>query len=103
VFSFYDREYYALTAAEELKQQGFKDITVQFVEAVYKQLKKEAGNYTNYLHDKAEKALYYTLQVDHEPLRRTFVWSDRFFFILGQSDDVSHNLELIDSYNDKSV
>lgn len=97
------REANALTAAIELEKQDFKNVTVELIEAVYKQLANEARKHTKSWRKNAENALYYTYTTDQERFHDAVVWDDRFFLLCGQSDKNFHQLNLIDTYNDKSV
>jgi hypothetical protein len=99
IFNLYYRETDASLIVEELKQEEFENITVEFVQIVCKQLKEEAQKHTKSWREYGDNALYYTT----ERSGLLVVWSDRFFLLKGKSDNDSHQLELIDAYNDKSA
>lgn len=89
----------ASTIVGELKKQGFDDVTVEFVQIIHKQLKKKPQKHTKSWRENADNAFYYTTKRSDLP----DIWSDRFFLLCGQSDDNSYQIELIDTYNEKSA
>jgi hypothetical protein len=46
-------------AVQMLRQEGFENVSVELVRAVYDQLEKEADKRTKIYHDNAENKLYY--------------------------------------------
>jgi hypothetical protein len=84
-------------AIRNLDKQGFESVSVEFVRAIYDQLKKEQW------YDNADKALYYTRAVPSEGVFA--MWSQRYLlsFKRQPTDGDSHEIEVFDCFNDKSM
>jgi hypothetical protein len=85
------------TAIRNLEEQGFKEVSVEFVRAVYDQLEKEQW------HQNADKSMYYTCVL---PSEESFVmWSQRYLLSFDDTstEGDSHQVQVFDCYNDKSM
>lgn len=89
--------------ARELEEQGFKDVSLKFVQAVCDQLKIQIEMT---MRKAADKSHYYTIDFgyDSDLSHSVFVWSQRYFLFFNndQPNEDFHELELVDSFNDKS-
>jgi hypothetical protein len=95
----------AQAVVQSLQEQDFPNVSIELVQAVYGQLEKEAEKYVKPLQENADKARYYSLDVNKERFDYlAYMWSDRYVLFL-ESDQTNrdfHMLQLFDSYNDKS-
>jgi Zn-dependent M32 family carboxypeptidase len=93
----------AFDAIETLADEGFENVSVAFVEAVYNQLEKEADKLVKIHREKAENTLYYTFV--EKGYKSVFLLSERFFLLYDfqSTDPTAHKLELFDLFNDKSM
>jgi hypothetical protein len=92
----------ATDAAGILHRQGFRDVSMKFVKAIYKQLSREAEKRVTKLNERAENALYYEITTEKEELS---VWSERYLLLYpSNSPDSDHyEIEVFDTFNDKSA
>jgi hypothetical protein len=96
-------KYDASDAIEMLAQEGFENVSVEFVCAIYKQLEKEAYENTKMRLDSAENKLYYAFINDN--YKYVALLSERYCVLYERisTDPHVHELELFDLFNDKSV
>jgi hypothetical protein len=89
-------------AVEILKEQGFTEITVAYVEAVYEQRSKQIKKRMEPWRQNAEKSLYWTALDEDDDW--TILWSERYILFYDFcSNDPNHKVKVVDSYNDKSM
>jgi hypothetical protein len=92
-------------ALEELEYEGFNNVTVEFVEAIFNQLEKAAEKHIKTSRENGEKAYYYSLAPGEIRSEMPHVWSERYVLLhkVASSKAYFHQFELFDLYNDKSV
>jgi hypothetical protein len=91
------------SAIPMLKDQGFENVAVEFVQVIYDQLAKQSEMHMKTWHEKAKKSSYYNIDTDEDSL--IFVWSERYILLFKDepTDSQFHQIKLFDAYNDKNV
>jgi hypothetical protein len=89
----------ATNTIETLRNEGFSNISLDFVKAMYDHLSIKTQKYIEHCHDKSEKSLVYTIQSEHA----VNVWSERYFlsYKYRSLDSTLHKIDVFDSFNDK--
>jgi hypothetical protein len=92
----------AIDSVRILDDRGFGDVSIKFVEAIYKQLSQETEKHFKQLHERSEKAFIYEITT---PGKTFDIWSERYLLIHSwkSSDSDHHEIEVLDTFNDKSV
>jgi hypothetical protein len=63
-----------------LENQGFRNVSLNFVQAIFDKLANEANKYMNVCFSNAKKALHYTLKVEETYIsRNVYFWTERYF------------------------
>jgi hypothetical protein len=97
-----ERRNYVFDAVQSLKNRGFGDVSYKFVEAIHNQLLREVENLMKLSRERVENALYWTID-----MRANFfgIWSERYLLICDYdcSDSDYYDIEVIDTFNDKSM
>jgi hypothetical protein len=92
-------------AVDMVADEGFENVSVEFAQAIYDQLKKEVDERTKIYHNNAENKLYYKFVNNY--YKSVFLLSERYFLLddndYNLTDSTVHDLKLFDLFNDKSV
>jgi hypothetical protein len=94
--------YYAI---DILNDQDFEDVSIEFVEAIYKQLETQADELTKTHRENAESKFYYMFFEVPGSHKSVAFLSERYFLLYDLRFYRSnvHKLELFDLLNDTSV
>jgi hypothetical protein len=96
VFILHSQDWSESKAVEILREEeGFKDVSLHFVEAIYGQLSKEIKNH----YKNVGKASYYKIADTEDYVT---VWSERYLLFEKPESEV-YKFEVYDIFNDKST
>jgi hypothetical protein len=93
----------AFNAVEQLNDERFENVSIEFVGVIYKQLTKETHKRTKIYRKNAQNKLYYTFV--EKSYKSVALLSERYFLLYERKsiDPNVHKLELFDLFNYKSV
>jgi hypothetical protein len=97
-----EHKIYAIDAVQILHDRGFRDVSVEFVDAIYEQLTREAEKRVKTLNESAENASIHEIT---KKKGESNIWSERYLlFYPSKSPDSDHyEIEVFDTFNDKSA
>jgi hypothetical protein len=91
-----------------LENEGFRNVSVNFVQAIFDKLLNEANKYMKLCFSNAEKALHYTFKVKEiDIFRKLYFWSERYLlynmYNMYNLPGEFYSVEFFDTFHDKSV
>jgi hypothetical protein len=90
-----------------LENEGFRNVSVNFVQAIFDMLSHEANKYMNACFENAEKSNYCTFETDDKYIiRRTVSLSERYFLSHACNGNLSgdfHEITVLDTFHNKSM
>jgi hypothetical protein len=87
--------------ANNLKNEGFQNVSFKFVAAICDKLSNEADKYIVSAYENAKNSIFYATEIKNI-IREFNLWSERYFFSY-KSIENPHCIEFLDMFNDKSM